>query len=131
MTNLPNFFGFILSFIGGLLLLIGNHVEPLIGVWIISLGGTLLTASLGEDKTFKGILFYLIVGLGWGIFGSQIIHALWEVLPQEAVCFFTSMFGGEMTWYILRSMKQGSIGDFFIELIAKLIPFAGITKKKN
>jgi hypothetical protein len=129
--DLSNFFGlkFIFSFFGGALLIIGNHVEPSIGVWIISLGGTLLTASLGVDRTFKGILFYIIVGLGWGIFGSQIIHTLWS-LPQEAVCFFTSMFGGEMTWYILKSMKTGSFGEFFIELVSKLSPF-NILKKKE
>jgi hypothetical protein len=120
----------IVSFIGGLFIIVGVNVEPSVGVWVISLGGTLLTVSLGSDKTVKGILLYMVMGLFWGVFGSQVIHATTQV-PQVAGAFFAAMFGAEMTWFLIRSMREGSVGEFLIDLIAKLNPFSGIkiTKK--
>ena len=113
---------FIWSFLGGCFIIIGSTIEPSVGVWVVSIGGTLLTISLGEDKTFMGIFLYLIIGVCWGIFGSQVIHATTSI-PQIAGAFFSSMFGSETTWWLIRSMREGTAGDFMIDLITKLNPF--------
>ena len=124
MHILPTF-KFIWSFLGGCLIIIGSTIEPSVGVWVVSVGGTLLTISLGDDKTFKGIFLYLVIGVCFGVFGSQVIHATTNI-PQIAASFFCSMFGSETTWWLIRSMKEGTAGDFLIDLITKLNPFNGI-----
>jgi hypothetical protein len=111
-----------LAISGSFLLWVGASIEPSIGVWVISIGGTLLAAALGRDKTFVGILFYIPIAMGWGIFGSQILHSMWPV-PQIAAAFFTAMFGGEATWYIVRSCREGSFSDLIISVVSALTPF--------
>ena len=109
-------------FLGSSLVMIGSGIEPSLGIWIISLGGTLLTAALGKDKTFTGILFYLPTGIGWGIFGSQVIHSV-SLVPQTASAFFMAMFGGEATFYIIKSFRESTFFEFMLEVINALTPF--------
>ena len=132
MFNISNWFGFKFIWIalGWTFIVIGSTVEPSVGVWVVSIGGTLLTISLGEDKTLKGMFLYLIIGICWGVFGSQVIHAM-TAIPQVAAAFFAAMFGSEMTWFIIRSMKSGSVGGFLLEIIARVNPFTDILKKKG
>jgi hypothetical protein len=126
--DIANFFGikWVLTFIGGGVLMIGSSLEPAIGIWVVSLGGSLLTVSLGEDQSLKRIIIHLIIGLFWGIFGSQIIHAWEPVLPQIAASFFISMFGVHATQYVIRNFSTGSFSDIIVAIFDRIIPW-----KKN
>ena len=113
---------FIISFMGGFFIYVGSIIEPSVGVWVISIGGALLTASLGEDKTFVKVITHIFIGLGWGIFGSQIIHGIWINIPQVASAFFSAMFGVEATWYVFRNLRTGSVSEFIASIIGSIIP---------
>ncbi len=109
--------------------MVGGSIEPSVGIWVVSLGGSLLYLALGPDKGFIEVLFYLIFGVCWGISGSQVIHSI-SAIPQLAAAFFSSMFGSEATWYILRSFRNGDAGSFLLALADKVNPFGGIKEKK-
>ncbi len=112
------------TMIGGFLLMIGSTLEPNVAIWIISLGGSLLYIAIGQDQSLKNIFFNLIIGLFFGIFGSQLMH-IWEpLLPQIAVSFFLSMFGVSTTQYILRNLKTTSFVDIISAIISKIIPWS-------
>lgn len=113
---------FFLNFLGGFLLMIGSAIEPSIGVWVISIGGSLLTSSLGrEDKTMRMVFIHVIIGIFWGIFASQIIHSMYINIPQVAIAFFAAMFGVEATWYFIRNFRQGSMTTFLIEVFTSFL----------
>jgi hypothetical protein len=114
------------SVVGGFLLMVGSSIEPSIGIWVISLGGSLLTVALGEDQSIKKIVLNLCVGLFWGIFGSQIIHVWEPLIPQIAASFFISMFGVHATQYLIRNFKTGNFSDIVVAIFDRIIPW-----KKN
>jgi hypothetical protein len=109
-----------LTMIGGFLLMVGGSIEPSIGVWVVSVGGSLLTSSLGKDRSFTQIVLHIIIGLCWGIFGSQIAHGIFPSIPQVASSFFMSLFGVEATWYFFRSFKEGSISKMIVEIASNI-----------
>lgn len=127
--DFSNYFGlkYFLVSIGGFLLMIGASIEPSVGVWVVSVGGSLVTSALGKDRSFKEIMMHIIIGLCFGIFGSQIVHGVFSVLPQIASSFFLSLFGVEVMTYVLKSFEQGSITDFLIKLVVSIVPW----KKKD
>lgn len=114
--------------LGSFLLLVGGSIEPQVGVWVVSVGGSLLAIALGPDKNFWQVCLYLICGLFWGIFGSQVIHAI-SPIPQPAAAFFSSIFGSEATFYVMRSLRQGDMSNFFLALVEKINPFSGMKEK--
>jgi hypothetical protein len=116
------------SIVGGFLLMIGSSVEPSVGVWVVSIGGSLLTAALGKDKALYEIFLHIIIGLFWGIFGSQIIHSMFISVPQIAASFFAAMFGVEATWFFIRNFREGSLSSIIVEVLTNLVPWL---KKKD
>jgi len=121
----------VLSAIGGFLIMVGSAIEPSVGVWIISISGALLTSSLGKDKTTKIILMHLLIGLGWGIFGSQVIHAEFPLINQQAAAFFSSMFGVEMTWFFIRNLKEVDLGEIISNMLVELFSKFSWKKRKE
>lgn len=118
-----NFIGFkYLAIFGAFLLMVGSSIEPSVGVWVVSIGGTLLAVALGRDKSILNILFYIPIGMGWGVFGSEVLHTMWPV-PQIAAAFFASMFGAEATFWAIRSFREGSMGEFMIRVLETFSPF--------
>lgn len=126
--SITNFFGlkYILGLFAGFLLMLGSMIEPNIGIWVISLGGSLLTVALGKDQTLKQIFLYLIIGLFWGIFGSQILHAWWPIIPQNADAFFLSLFGVNATQYVTRNLESTTFVEIIGTIVSNLLPW-----KKN
>jgi hypothetical protein len=114
--------------VGGFLLMIGAAIEPSVGVWVISLGGSLLTVALGKDQSLKEIAIHMLIGLFFGIFGSQIIHAWWPVIPQIAGSFFISMFGVNTAQYVFRNLDTTSFTDVVATVLEKLIPWKSSKK---
>lgn len=121
----------ICSVVGGFLLMVGSSIEPSIGIWIISLGGSLLTVALGEDQSIKKIASNLCVGLFWGIFGSQIIHVWEPLIPQIAASFFISMFGVHATQYLIRNFKTESFSDIIVAIFDRIIPWKKNPERKS
>ena len=119
---------YLIGVIGGVLVMIGSSIEPSAGIWIVAMGGTLLTAAFGRDRSLHAIVLYVFMGLGWGIFGSQIIYSLFPVVPQKAVAFFIAMFGAEATSWVLKAMREGSITELLTKLISNFKPFNFINK---
>jgi hypothetical protein len=119
------FFGlkYIIGLIGGLLVMLGASIEPQGGIWIVAIGGTLLTASFGKDRSLHAIIIYVFLGLGWGIFGSQILVSIFPSMPQKAFAFFTGMFGAEATLYVINSFREGSFAQFISTIIVNFKPF--------
>ena len=114
---------YILTVIGGVLVMLGGAVEPSAGIWIVAMGGTLLTASFGKDRSLHAIILYVCMGLGWGIFGSQLVVSLFPILPQRDLAFFIAMFGAEITWYVIKSLREGSIGGIVGVIVSNFKPF--------
>jgi hypothetical protein len=123
-----NYIKVITAAIGGYLLALGQSIEPQVAIWVISLGGSLLWITLGEDSSIKKIFFNIVISLMFGIFGSQISFVLWPLLPRLPVCFFLSMFGVPISLYIIRNLKEANITDLISSVLEKLIPWKG---KKN
>lgn len=113
----------ILIAFGGFLLIVGGSFEPSIGIWITSLGGSLIMVALGKDQGFRDILLHIVVGLFCGIFGSQIIHSWYSTIPQIAISFFASVFGVNMIGFVTRNLLTSTFGD----LLEKIMPW----KKKD
>ena len=65
---------FLFGVLSGFLVMIGSTIEPSVGIWVISLGGSLLTVALGKDQGLGQICLHMVIGLFFGIFGSQVIH---------------------------------------------------------
>ena len=120
-----------LGAIGSFLVMVGAGIEPSVGVWIISISGALLTSSLGEDKTSRSIILHLLIGLGWGIFGSQVIHSEVPLINQQAAAFFSSMFGVETTWFFIRNLKEATFVELVNEIINTIIGKFAWFKKKD
>jgi len=116
--------------LGGFLLMVGGSIEPSVGIWVVSAGGSLLYLALGPDKRFSGAIFYLFFGICWGVFGSQVIHAI-SAIPQLAAAFFASMFGSEATWYIMRSFRRGDASSFLLTMVEKVNPFSSVKDDKE
>lgn len=129
--DLSHFFGikYCLTVIGGFLVMLGSTVEPSVGIWVISLGGALLTIALGEDQNLIKIISNIIIGLFWGIFGSQVIHAWEPTIPQIADAFFMALFGVNATKYIIRNLQTNSFEDMVIAVVSRIIPWKGREKK--
>lgn len=123
--SFTNFFGlkYILGIFSGFLLMIGAAIEPSIGVWVISFGGSLLTVALGKDQSMKQIVLYIVIGLCWGIFGSQITHAWWSIIPQQADAFFIALFGVNATQYVFRNLETTSFLDVVVTVLDRVIPW--------
>jgi len=121
-----NFFGlkYVLNGIGGLLLIVGSTIEPSIGVWVISLGGSLLTVALGKDRNSSEIIVNIVVGLFWGIFGSQVVHAYEPLIPQIAASFFLSMFGLHTTFYLFRNLKTSTFTEIVVAIVSRIVPWS-------
>lgn len=113
---------YILGIIGSFLVMLGYSIEPSSGIWIISMGGTLLTASFGKDRSLHAIILYIFIGLGWGIFGSQLFISIFPILPQKATAFFAAMFGAESTSYVILALREGSITEIIIKFIENFRP---------
>lgn len=123
--DFSNLFGikYFLTLVGGFLLMTGSMVEPSVGVWVVSVGGALLTSAMGKDKSINQIIIHIFIGLCWGIFGSQIIHGLFSSVPQIAASFFAAMFGVEATLYVIRNFREGSLSGFFIDVLTSISPW--------
>jgi hypothetical protein len=128
--DFSSFFGFkyLISLIGGTLIMIGSAIEPSVGIWVVSLGGSLLTVSLGYDQSIFHIIVNIFIGLFFGIFGSQIIHAWEPILPQIAASFFISMFGVNITQYTIRNLKTSSFTEIVVSIMDRIIPWKGRNK---
>jgi len=107
-----------IGLVGSFLFMVGASIEPSIGIWIISISGSLLTSTLGKDRSIGSIFFHILIGLGWGIFGSQIIHSQFSSIPQIAACFFAAMFGVEATWFVIRNLKESTFSDLISSIIS-------------
>ena len=108
---------------GGVLVMLGANIEPSAGIWIVSMGGTLLSVAFGKDRSLHAIILYLFMGLGWGIFGSQILVSEFPEIPQKAVAFFAGMFGAEATSYVIISLREGSFTELLSKAIGNFKPF--------
>lgn len=113
------------TFLGGFLLMVGSTIEPSVGVWIVSLGGSLLYLSLSDDRSLFLIFVYLVIGLFFGIFGSQLFHAMEPLFPQIALSFLFSIFGVNITYYVIRNLKTTTFVEIIVVVLDKIIPWKG------
>jgi hypothetical protein len=113
----------ILGFIFGFFIVIGSSVEPSLNIWIVSIFGALITAIYGFDKNVSMFLSHIFLGLGCGIFGSQLAH-FWFNISQVPVSFFFSVLGVEFIWFMKRNFKETK----FIDLLST---FAFFNKSNN
>ena len=131
--DISQYFGlkYILTVFGGFLVMVGTSIEPQLGIWLVSIGGSLLTISLGADKTFFQIIRNIILGLCWGVFGSQLVHGFEAGIPQIAAAFFLAFFGVSLTGYFTRNLKTGSFQDIFVVILNKLVPWSWKIQEKT
>ena len=113
---------YLLGLLGSTLITVGALIEPSAGIWIVAIGGTLLSASFGKDRSLHGIIIYIAIGIGWGIFASQLLEGFWPFIPQRAFAFFASMFGAEVTWYCINSIREGSITNLIVSIVTNFKP---------
>jgi hypothetical protein len=104
-------------------------IEPSVGVWIVSISGSLLTISFGKDYSVGVVIVHILIGLGWGIFGSQLVHAEYISLPQLPTSFFAAMFGVELTWFFIRNLQITSFSSIIESTIDTIMSKFG--KKKD
>jgi hypothetical protein len=97
-----------LGVLSGYMLLLGAMIEPSVGVWVVSIAGALLTATLGADRNVARFLAHILIGLCWGIFGSQIVHSYMNI-GQVPASFVTGLFGVELTWFGIRTLRTASL----------------------
>jgi len=114
---------YLASVVGGALIMLGSAIEPSIGIWVVSLGGSLLTVSLGQDQSIFHIFINVMIGLFFGIFGSQIIHTWEPPLPQIAASFFLSMFGVNITQYMIRNLRTNTFSEIVATVIDRIVPW--------
>ena len=122
---------YLFGMLGSILIYLGSTIEPQVGIWVIAMGGTFLTASFGRDRTLHGIILYICLGLGCGIFGSQLINSLFPSIPQKAIAFFAAMFGGDFTWRAISGIREVSFTLLVETIIKNFKPFNIVNGKKN
>jgi len=125
MIDWSHLFGikYFVSIVGGALVMLGSGIEPSVGIWVVSLGGSLLTVSLGQDQSIFNIFINVMIGLFFGIFGSQIIHTWEPLMPQIAASFFLSMFGVNITQYMIRNLRTNTFSEIVATIIDRIIPW--------
>jgi uncharacterized membrane protein YjjP (DUF1212 family) len=64
-----------------------------------------------------------MIGLFFGIFGSQIIHTWEPLMPQIAASFFLSMFGVNITQYMIRNLRTNTFSEIVATIIDRIIPW--------
>lgn len=114
--------------IGGILILAGQTIEPELGIWVVSLGGSLLGVTMGEDFTIFRVILNIILAIFMGIFGSQIAFVVYPTLPRLADCFILSLFGVPITYYIIRNLKVTSFAEVLLDVIDRIVPWKGNKK---
>ena len=131
--DITQFFGlkYVLTVFGGFFVMVGTAIEPQLGIWLVSIGGSLLTIAVGGDRTFFQIVWNLMVGLCWGVFGSQLFHGIELTTPQIADAFFLSFFGVSLTGYFTRNLKTGNFQDILSLVMNKFMPWKVEEKKPN
>lgn len=102
-----------------LTIFVAGNIEPMPGVWIAAVSGSLLSAFTGTDKPLGRMVLHIISGVLVGVFSSQIIaEAITLKFPQARVAeaFFCAMFAEK----IVASIHNGTIVDGMRNAISTL-----------
>lgn len=93
-----------------LTMFIAGNIEPMPGVWVAAISGSMLSAFTGTDKPFLRLVIHIVSGVLVGVFSSQLLAeviALKNPLARVAEAFFCAMFAEK----IVSAIHNGTILD--------------------
>lgn len=91
----------------GLTLFVASNIEPMPGVWVAAISGSLLSSFTGPDKSLGRLFFHIVLAILVGVFSSQIIGEIFTLKIQARVAesFFCALFAEK----IVAGIHNGSL----------------------
>ncbi len=103
-----------------LTLFVAANIEPMPGVWVAAVSGSLLSAFTGTDKPLGRLILHIVSGVLVGVFSSQILAEIVTLkfpMARVAEAFCCSMFAEK----IVASIHNGTIIDGVRKALAGMI----------
>lgn len=109
-----------LTTVGGFIV---GQIEPLPGVILAAIGGSVTAAMVGDDRPFRKTIGYIVLGVVVGIAVSQMAELFWTLKPhvRVGVAAMAALFAEPFVGMVHRTLDTGSLTD----LIAKIMPWGG------
>lgn len=94
----------------GYLIYLASFVEPSPAIWVVSASGALITIVMGQDRGLTSFFGHFAIGIGIGVFGSQILHYYINI-SQIPLSFIASLFAMEFFLFMQRNLRNSSVTE--------------------